>query len=448
MSNKKTKGYAKLSKSVIGFDDIVGHEQVKGRLNRIIHMVKNPQLLERFDTPVPKGLLLYGPVSVGKSMLAKAFAKASDLQYIEVSGSKLFDLEYMKEVYQIAAQKAPCIVILEDIDIKGIVQGMVTNVAFSDIAKILESTHEMVFTIATAEVLDDVDPVLTAPQKFDFLVEVSELDKDARRFFIEKILAKPHDETIDIERIIRYITGMSAMDLERLGRMAALDVIEQGKEVITEEILIEQINIIKYGHKVEKQMVKTLEEELKMTAYHEAAHAVISSILLPHVKIEQVTIAPRSKMLGFVSYDAEDRLSNVTKEELFFDVCVLLSGRVAKVKKMGDHAMDSGAVNDLSQASLQVYAAISTIGMDRELGYINLDAVSRLDNYFLEQQVEKRFLHWIDVAKTYTEKLVETHWEKIETLALRLIEKEIVESGELTTIIGKEKFDNHIPDNL
>ncbi|MEY3002007.1 MAG: hypothetical protein RLZZ428_382, partial [Pseudomonadota bacterium] len=255
MSNKKTKGYAKLSKSVVGFDDIVGHEQVKGRLNRIIHMVKNPQLLERFDTPVPKGLLLYGPVSVGKSMLAKAFAKASDLQYIEVSGSKLFDLEYMKEVYQIAAQKAPCIVILEDIDIKGIVQGMVTNVAFSDVAKILESTHEMVFTIATAEVLDDVDPVLTAPQKFDFLVEVSELDKDARRFFIEKILAKPHDETIDIERIIRYITGMSAMDLERLGRMAALDVIEQGKEVITEEILIEQINIIKYGHKVEKQMV-------------------------------------------------------------------------------------------------------------------------------------------------------------------------------------------------
>jgi cell division protease FtsH len=153
-------------------------------------------------------------------------------------------------------------------------------------------------------------------------------------------------------------------------------------------------------------------------------------------------------MLGFVSYDAEDRLSNVTKEELFFDVCVLLSGRVAKVKKMGDHAMDSGAVNDLSQASLQVYAAISTIGMDKALGYINLDAVSRLDNYFLEQQVEKRFLHWIDVAKTYTEKLVETHWEKIETLALRLIEKEIVESGELTTIIGKEKFDNHIPDNV
>ena len=448
MSNKKTKELAKLTKSHISFNDIVGHEQVKKRLKSIIRILKNPQMVERFNTPVPKGLLLYGPVSVGKSMLAKAFASEAELAYIEVSGSKLFDLEYMKEVYHVAAKNAPSIVILEDIDVKGIVQGTITNVAFGDIAKLLESVKQMVFTIATAELLDEVDPVLTAPQKFDFLVEVSELDKDARRFFIKKILEKPHDEKIDIERIIRYITGMSAMDLERLGRMAALDVIEQGKEVITEEILIEQINIIKYGHKIEKQMVKTLEEELKMTAYHEAAHAVISSILLPHIKIEQVTIAPRSKMLGFVSYDAEDQLSNVTKEDLFFDVCVLLSGRVSKVKKMGSGAMDSGAVNDLSQASLQVYAAIATIGMDKELGYINLDAVGRLDNYFLEQSIEKRFLHWMDVAKQYTENLVDTYWNKIETLALRLIEKEIVESQELAEIIGNEHFDHKIPESL
>ncbi|MEY3089857.1 MAG: hypothetical protein RL113_173 [Pseudomonadota bacterium] len=448
MSNKKTKELAKLTKSHISLNDIVGHEQVKKRLKSIIRILKNPQMVERFNTPVPKGLLLYGPVSVGKSMLAKAFASEAELAYIEVSGSKLFDLEYMKEVYHVAAKNAPSIVILEDIDVKGIVQGTITNVAFGDIAKLLESVKQMVFTIATAELLDEVDPVLTAPQKFDFLVEVSELDKDARRFFIEKILEKPHDEKIDIERIIRYITGMSAMDLERLGRMAALDVIEQGKEVITEEILIEQINIIKYGHKIEKQMVKTLEEELKMTAYHEAAHAVISSILLPHIKIEQVTIAPRSKMLGFVSYNAEDQLSNVTKEDLFFDVCVLLSGRVSKVKKMGSGAMDSGAVNDLSQASLQVYAAIATIGMDKELGYINLDAVGRLDNYFLEQSIEKRFLHWMDVAKQYTENLVDTYWNKIETLALRLIEKEIVESQELAEIIGNEHFDHKIPESL
>ena len=448
MATKKTKDTPKLNKSTIGFDDVVGHKHIKERLKGIIKIINNPKILERFDTPIPKGLLIYGPVSVGKSMLAKAFAKEAGVSYLEISGSKLFELQYIKEVYEIASKNAPCVVILEDIDIKGIVQGAITNVSFSDIAKVLESVNEMVFTVATAESLDEVDPVLTAPQKLDFLLEVSELDKDARRFFVEKIMKKPHDPDIDIERIVRYITGMSAMELERLGRMAALSVVEQEKENITEEILIEQINIIKYGHKIEKQMVKTLEEELKMTAFHEAAHAVLSVLLLPHIKIEQVTIAPRSKMLGFVSYNAEDQLSNITKEQLFFDVCVLLAGRVAKVKKLGSGHMDSGAVNDLSQASLQVYAAISTIGMDKELGYINLDAIGNLDAYFLEQQIEKRFLHWIDVAKKFTEKVVDEHWEKIETLALKLIEKEIVESTELSMIVGNEEVIYKIPESL
>ena len=364
MAKKKTNDTPKIKKSKIGFDDIVGHKQIKERLKGIIKIVKNPEMLERFETPIPKGLLIYGPVSVGKSMLAKAFAKEAGLSYLEISGSKLFELDYIKEVYDIASKNAPCVVILEDIDIKGIVQGAITNVSFSDISKVLESLTKMVFTVATAELLEDIDPVLTAPEKLDFLLEVTELDKDARRFFIEKILEKPHDPKIDIERIVRYITGMSAMELERLGRMAALHVIEEEKEFITEEILIEQINIIKYGHKVEKQMVKTLEEELKMTAFHEASHAVLSVLLLPDIKIEQVTIAPRSKMLGFVSYNVEDQLSNITKEQLFFNVCVLMSGRAAKVKKMGPGHMDSGAVNDHSKSMLRLQRSVWTKNLD------------------------------------------------------------------------------------
>ncbi|WP_373031283.1 AAA family ATPase [Sulfurovum sp.] len=448
MATKKSKDTPTIKKSKIGFDDVVGHKQIKERLKGIIKIIKNPEMLERFDTAIPKGLLLYGPVSVGKSMLAKAFAKEAALSYMEISGSKLFELDHIKDVYEIASKNAPCVVILEDIDVKGIMQGAITNVSFADIAKVLESTDERVFTVATAESLDEIDPVLTSSQKLDFLLEVSELDKDARRFFIEKIMQKPHDTKIDVERIVRYIAGMSALELERVGRMAALSVVEQDKELITEEILIEQINIIKYGHKVEKKMIENLEKELKMTAYHEAAHAVLSVLLLPQIKIEQVTIAPRSKMLGFVSYNDDDQLSNISKESLYHDICVLLAGRVAKVKKMGSEHMDSGAQNDLSQASLQIYAAITTLGMDKELGYININAIGTLDNYFLEQQIEKRFLHWIHVAKQDTEKLVDAHWGKIETLALKLIEQEIVESDELSKIIGESEIVHKIPDSL
>lgn len=448
MARKKAKDTPQIYTSKIGFSDIVGHKHIKERLKSIINIIKNPETLKRFDTPLPKGMLIYGPASVGKSMLAKAFAKEAKLPYYEISGSKLFDLEQIKEVYTTASKHTPCIVILEDLDIKGIIQGAITNVSFSDIAKVLESTDPMVFTVATAENLEDIDPVLTAPETLDFLLEVSKLDKDARRFFIEKILKKPHDPKIDIERIVRYITGMSALELERLGRMAVLSVVEQNKKFITEEILIEQINIIKYGHKIEKHMVKDLEKELEMTAYHEASHAILSSLLLPHIKIEQVTIAPRSKMLGFVSYNADDELSNVTKEELFNDVCVLLAGRTAKIKIMGYEHMDSGAINDLSQASLQVYAAITNLGMDKELGFINIDSIAIMDNYFLSQEIEKRFLHWLDAAKEHTTKLVDEHWNMIEALALKLIDQEIVESEELSRIIGAKKIKHNIPKSL
>jgi cell division protease FtsH len=176
--------------------------------------------------------------------------------------------------------------------------------------------------------------------------------------------------------------------------------------------------------------------------------AILSSILLPHVKIEQVTISRRSKTLGFVSYNTEDELSNITKEELFNDVCVLLAGRVSKIKKAGEAKMDSGAVNDLSQASVNIYTAITTLGMDKELGLINLESITLLESGFLHQKIEKRFLHWIHAAETQTRNLVETYWEKIEMLALRLIEREIVEEKELLTIVGEVKKRYPLPDSL
>lgn len=446
MAAKKMKDTPKRSASRIGFEDIVGHKKVIERLRSIIKMLKDPKSLEHFQLTPPRGLLIYGPESVGKSMLAKAFAKEAGMQYIEISGSKLFDMDYVKEAYRTAASHAPCMVILEEIDIKGLLQGSITNVSFSDISKVMDLTEAAVFTIATSVTLEDVDPVLTAPNRLDFLIEVSRLDKDARRFFLEKILQKPHDNTIDVNRIVRYISGMGAMELERLGRMAALSAVEQGLGELTEEILIEQINIIKYGHKIEESMVRNLEEEMRMTAYHEAGHAVLSSILLPHIKIEQVTISPRSKMLGFVSYSTEEQITNVTKEEIFFDICVLLAGRLSKIKKAGSQHMDSGATNDLSQASYQAYIAIANLGMDKVLGFVNIDSISAFNESFLSETIEKRFTFWMETARDYTEKLVEEHWNKIDKLALMLIDKEIVEEQELIEIVGKEKVSYQIPE--
>ena len=162
-------------------------------------------------------------------------------------------------------------------------------------------------------------------------------------------------------------------------------------------------------------------------------------ILLPDVKIEQVTIAPRSQTLGFVSYTAEETIGNVTKEEVFNNICVLLAGQVTKVRLRGEPAMDSGAATDLEQATLQAFAAISALGMDEELGFVSIGAV--VDNFNVNvftRKVEERVLDWINRAKTKAEILVGEHWAKIETLAERLLESEVVEGEELERIVRGE----------
>jgi len=128
--------------------------------------------------------------------------------------------------------------------------------------------------------------------------------------------------------------------------------IRHGLDCISEEILIEQINIIKYGSKLEKGHIRNLEEDLRQTAFHEAGHAVLSYLLLPNIKIEQVTIAPRLGVLGFISYSFEDFPSNLSKDEVFNNICVLMAGRMASMKKFG------------------------LKGMDEELGFVHADTLS------------------------------------------------------------------------
>jgi len=426
--------------STIGFEDIAGNKTIKKTLRQIISILKEPELVKKFDIDMPKGMLLYGPKGVGKTMLGKAFAKEAEIPSIHVSGSELFDPDYIRQVYQKAKEFAPSIVFLDEIDIKGIIEGVYTNMPADQLVMELNAIStdpdEFVFTIATAKNKENIDPAIIAPGRIDTFVEVPELDKEARRFFIEKILEKPNDGKIDVDKVVRYISGMSGYDLQRIGNEASLYAICNNMNCITEEILIEQINNIKYGYKLEKKHIRNLEEDLKSTAYHEAGHAVLSYLLLPDIKIEQVTIAPRLETLGFVSYTAEDFAGNVSKEEIFNNICVFLAGRVANIKKSGARGINTGASNDLEQASYQAYLAIANLGMDEEVGYVHVDILAQnINKQIFLKKVEKRITKWISDATAKTEILVEKHWDKINKLASILIQQEIVDGEELENIM-------------
>jgi ATP-dependent Zn protease len=430
--------------SGIGFADIAGNRQTKTTLKQIINTLKNHELVKKFSISMPKGMLLHGPPGVGKTLLGKAFAKEAGRPYIYVSRTELFDFEYIRQVYLKAREYAPSIVFLDGIDIKGVLEGVLTSVPADQLAleidALSDDPDESVFTVATAVSREEVPQLLIEPERIDTFVEAPELDREARRFFIEQILKKPNDGKIDVEKVVRYISGMNGYELQRIGKEASLHAIRHDLPCISEEILIEQINIIKYGSKLEKRHIHNLEEDLRLTAFHEAGHAVLSYLLLPDIKIEQVTIAPRLRALGFISYSFEDFPSNLSKDEVFNNICVLMAGRTASMKKFGAKGMDTGAASDLEEATHQAYTAIANLGMDEELGFVHADTLGRnVNKQLFREVVERQVRLWIEKATKRAGELVETNWQQIDTLAGILIRQEIVDGGELEKIMQKKR---------
>ncbi|WP_456485691.1 AAA family ATPase [Hydrogenimonas sp.] len=429
--------------SHIGFKDVAGQIRVKNELKSIIKVLQNEKGLKHFGITLPKGLLLYGPEGVGKTMLVKAFAKEAGLPYLYLQNSDLFDEVLIQEVYARARVAAPVLVVLEEVDTKGIVEGSYTSIPTGTLCDMIDHApaepDNYIFTVATARDQNEVPEELIRPGRIDQSVEVPELDKEARRFFAKKILEKPHKKGIDIERITRYMSGMNGYELERIAKEAALDALRQGKEELTEEIIIDRINTIKYGHKLEKKRFKNFEEDLKKSAWHEAAHAITSLHLLPDVEIEQVTVIPRSEALGLVSYMQDAIETNMSKDEILGNIGVLLAGRMATIKKFGpDKGMETGAFSDLQEATLYAYSAVAQFGMDEEMPDVSAEIlIENINSDLFKEKIESRVLHWVEIGRKRAKKVIDKEWEMIEAVAKRLLKEELIEGSELKSMVLK-----------
>jgi len=419
----------------ISFKNVAGHHVAKKRLTEIINILKEPSRLGAFGVDLPKGMLLYGVPGTGKTMLAKAFANEADLPFIQTTGSEILDIDLMKNIFKKAREYAPSIIFVDEIDAIGTRNGSVIDIRINQFLTELngfsDDVEAQIFVIAATNLKEKIDPAILRSGRIDLHVEIDMLDREAREFFINQILKKPTSGEFDKEKLLTYTAGMTGADLEKVSRESALYVFRNGLDTITQEILVEQINTIKYGSRITH---KSIDKLMASTAIHEAGHAVISRMLMPDVKIEQITVVPRNDALGFVSYDRDGDLSNLTRQDIKSKLCVAFAGREAQLKQYGEEGFDSGASSDLNMATRYAYYAIANLGMGDKTGYVNIENQATL----FSDKIELDIAQWLDEATTKTKSLVIQHWDKITALSDLLQEKEIVNEAEFLALIGEE----------
>ncbi|MDM5264755.1 AAA family ATPase [Sulfurovum sp. XTW-4] len=432
----------------VSFHDIAGHHKAKQRLGEVINFFKEPKLLESFNIAPPKGMLLYGPPGTGKTMLAKAFAKEAELPFISTTGLELLQPEKTKSIFTRAKAYAPAIIFIDEIDTIGRRDAengreVPINKLLSEMDGFSGRKGEDIFVIAATNYKENIDPAIIRPGRVEIHIEINNLDKDARQYFLDKVInEKPTSGTFDMKKLLMYTTGFTGSQLEMLGKEASYYCLRHGLPAITQDILIEQINTIKYG---ERQSYLSLEQMFEETAVYEAGRAVISKVLMPHIHIEHVSITPKDNNEHFISHNYSDVQENMTVKDFKDKICVSLAGRAAQIKQFGDiEGMDSGASNDLQQATRDAYVAIAHYGMDKEVGYININgvmdaqqkSVAHKDTEHYHEKIDSALERWMTEGQETVTDLVNEHWSTIEKLSKILLKKEIIYADELDEIVA------------
>lgn len=429
----------------VSFDDIAGHTKAKSRLLEVINFLKDPKLLKDFDVQPPKGMLLYGPPGTGKTLLAKAFSAEAELPFISITGVELLQLDKIKKVFKKAKEYAPSIIFIDELDTIGMrgkdnTREVQINKFLAEMDGFSNKADEHVFIIAATNYKDNIDPAITRAGRIEIHIPVDNLDKEARKYFINKIIKhKPTSGKFDMDQLLIHTSGLTGAQLELISKEASFYCIRNGLPAITQEILMQQIQTVKYGKTLSEI---SSSEVFEKAAIREAAHAVISKVLMPHVKIKQIAVAPRDNKNGFISNNHIDVQSNMTIEDIKNRICVSLSGRIAQIKKYGNIAgIDMDASPDLKHAINDAYMAITHYGMDKEVKYINIkdntvkeQSLSSSNTQHSNTKIDEALARWMDESETKTIELVDEHWERIEKLSKELLANEILYEDDLKDI--------------
>lgn len=447
------------------FNDVAGAEEEKAELQEIVEFLRNPQKYYELGARIPKGVLLVGPPGTGKTLLAKAVAGEANVPFLSISGSDFLEMyvgvgaSRVRDLFEQAKKNSPSIIFIDEIDAVGRHRGAGMGGGHDEREQTLNQMlvemdgfagNENVIVLAATNRLDILDPALLRPGRFDRQITMVYPDVKGR-YDILKVHSrnKPLAPDVDLNSIARSTVGFTGADLENLLNEAALLAARKGNKAITSDEVDEATIKVVVG--TEKKSHKVSDEDKRLTAYHEAGHAVSAHFLGGQDPVHQVSIIPTGMAGGFTLHTPlEDKMYH-SKKKMEEAIVTLLGGRVAEKLIIGD--ISSGASNDIERATEIARNMVTKYGMSDLLGPITLGSgetevflgkdYNTVRNYSedIAKDIDKEIKRIVTEGFNRCEVILTDHIDKLHKLAAYLIENEKIDAEGFIALMNDEEVD-------
>lgn len=467
VGKSKAKLYDKDKDISITFADVAGLEEAKVEVKEIVDFLKSPSKYTNLGGKIPKGALLVGPPGTGKTLLAKAVAGEAKVPFFSMSGSDFVEMfvgvgaSRVRDLFENAKKKAPCIVFIDEIDAIGRARGKNLSSGSNDerentLNQLLTEmdgfgTNAGVIILAATNRADILDKALLRAGRFDRQIHVDLPDVTERKaiFNVHTKKLKFDEQNVDIDFLSKQTPGFSGADIANVCNEAALIAARKDKKIIEKQDFLDAVDRIIGG--LEKKNKIITPKEKRTIAYHEAGHASVSWLLEHANPLVKVTIVPRGQALGAAWYLPEER-QITTKAQLLDQMISLLGGRAAEEIVFGE--VSTGALNDLERVTKQAYAMVVYYGLDKEIGNISFYDSSGQSDYgfqkpFSEKTAEKidaQIRSMVEEAYSKAKEILTENREKLDALATILVEREVIFREDVENIYGKRPWDEQKAD--
>ena len=445
------------------FDDVAGAEEEKAELQEIVDFLRNPQKYRTIGAKIPKGVLLVGPPGTGKTLIAKAVAGEADVQFLSISGSDFVELyvgvgaSRVRDLFEQAKKSAPSIIFIDEIDAVGRRRGAGLGGGHDEREQTLNQllvemdgfgSNEGVIVMAATNRQDILDPALLRPGRFDRQIYVSLPDVKGREEILQvhaknKMLA----DDVDLKVVARSTGGFTGADLANLLNEAALASARKNCPVITMNTIEESILKVLAGP--EKRSRINVERDRRITAFHEAGHAVAMYFLPTQDPVHQITIVPRGKTLGMTISLPEEDSNHMTRNQMREQIVALLGGRIAEQLEFDD--ISTGASNDLQRATRLAHDMIAKYGMSERIGAVSYDNgdeifvgrdYERTKSYSEKTggEIDAEMKRVIDEAYRRCTEILKEHYDKLAKIAQFLLENENMSRKQFEACMNGEEI--------